>query len=226
MKILERKLDLQKAKTSYKTVVWFYNLWSWLTESKAANKVIEWAGIKDQQTILEVACGTGIVFERIVAKNPNGKNIGIDLSPDMLGKAKQRIQKLNVQNYELMEGNVLELDIEDGSIDILINNFMVDLMPEETFDDIASEFYRVLRPNGIAVISNFSFGENRLNKFWYWVAKKMPDLLAGCRPVSFKENLVKAGFEIEKELQISQNTFPSEVVKVTKAVGPDIGLVS
>jgi len=42
---------------------------------------------KDGKTILEVACGTGVVFEQIVRRNPNGRNLGIDLSPDMLAKA-------------------------------------------------------------------------------------------------------------------------------------------
>ena len=48
------------------------------------------------------------------------------------------------------------------------------------------------------------------------MAKKFPDLLTGCRPVSFKENLVKAGFRIEKHLEVSQNTFPSEIIKAIK----------
>jgi ubiquinone/menaquinone biosynthesis C-methylase UbiE len=199
-------------------VVWFYDFWSWLTESKAAKKVVELAEIRGEQTILEIACGTGVVFEQIVAKNTNGHNIGVDLSPAMLRKAKQRMNNHRAQNYELKEGNVLDLNIQDASIDTLLNNFMIDLMPEETFDKIASEFYRVLKSNGVAVISVFSFGENRLNRFWYWVAKKMPDLLTGCRPVSIKKNLTNAGFEIEYEVQISQNTFPSEVIKARKPV--------
>ena len=221
MNILERKLDKQQTQASYKNVVWFYDFWSWLTESKAAQKVIELAEIKDNQTILEIACGTGIVFERILRKNPNGQNLGIDLSKDMLDKAKKRIQKLNVKNYELREGNVLHLNFEDNSFDILINNFMIDLMPEDTFDKISSEFYRILNPGGTAVISIFSFGKSRVNRFWYWVANKMPLLLTGCRPVTFKENLIKAGFIIENDLQLSQNTFPSEVLKARKIIHPD-----
>ena len=218
MKILGGNFDQLKVQTSYKNVVLFYDFWSWLTESKAAKEVLELAEIKDKQTILEVACGTGIVFEKIVRKNPNGINIGIDLSPDMLGKAKHRLRKLNTHNFELKEGNVFQLDFKDNSFDILINNFMVDLMPEETFDKIASEFYGILKPGDIAVISVFSFGEKRINKFWYWVSKNMPGLLTGCRPVSFKKNLMNAGFSIETDLQLSQNTFPSEVLKARKVV--------
>ena len=216
MEVLKRKLDTNKTKTNYGKVVWFYDFWSWLTESKAAMSVIKFSEIKDGETVLEVACGTGVVFELIVKQNPNGENIGIDLSPDMLNKAKKRLKKLKSNHYEFREGDVLKLDFNDNSCDLVVNNFMVDLMPFATFDKIAEEFYRVTKPDGRVVISTFSFGKKKINKFWFWVAKKFPDILTGCRPVSFKENLVKAGFEIEKSIEISQNTFPSEIIKARK----------
>lgn len=215
MKVLERKLDKPKTKKSYKRVVWFYDIWSWLTESKAAKKVIDLAEIEDGKRILEVACGTGVVFEQIVQRNPNGENIGIDLSPDMLDKARVRL-KTETGNFELKEGDALNLDFDDNTFDIVINNFMVDLMPQKSFDKIAQEFYRVLKPKGVLVISTFSFGKKAVNKIWLWIAKYFPNLLTGCRPVSFKENLIKAGFSIEKDLEISQNTFPSEIIKAKK----------
>lgn len=216
MKILERKLDRTLTIKNYKNIVWFYNFWSWLTESKAAKYVIKYSEIKDGETVLEIACGTGIVFEKIVKQNPNGENMGIDLSPDMLKKAKKRLKKIKNTNVKLKEGDALKLDFKNNSFDLVINNFMVDLMPFDTFDKIAQEFFRVIKPNGRIVISTFSFGKKKVNKFWHWVAKRFPDLLTGCRPVSFKENLIKAGFNIEKVLEISQNTFPSEVILAKK----------
>ncbi len=216
MELLNRKLDTETTKINYKKVVWFYDFWSLLTESKAAKYVIKFADIKDNETILEVACGTGVVFEQIVNLNPNGKNIGIDLSPDMLKKAEKRLKKFKNIDYELKEGNALKLDLDNNSIDILINNFMIDLMPADTFDKIAEEFLRVTKPNGKVVISTFSYGKKKINKFWFWVAKRFPDLLTGCRPVSFKENLIKSGFKIEKDMEISQNTFPSGIIKARK----------
>lgn len=216
MDVLNRKLDKAEIKRSYKKVAWFYDFWSWLTESKAAKKVIDWSDIEDGKNILEVACGTGVVFERIVEKNPDGLNIGIDLSPAMLEKARKRL-KAKTGNYELKEGDALNLDFQNNTFDIVINNFMVDLMPEETFDKIAQEFYSVLRPGGVVVVSTFSYGKKKINKIWFWVAKCFPGFLTGCRPVSFKEYLVRAGFDIEKDMEISQNTFPSEVIKARKS---------
>ncbi len=216
MKVLEREFDIAETKKNFKKVVWFYNFWSWLTESKAAKIVINLADIKGNEAFIEIACGTGIVFETIVKRNPGGRNIGIDLSPSMLEKAKKRLHNVKNANYELIEGDVLNLPFKDNEFDVLVNNFMVDLMPVETFDKISEEFCRVLRPGGVVVISTFSFGYKKVHRFWYWVAKSFPDLLTGCRPVSYKEYLIKAGFVIEKDLKISQNTFPSEIIKARK----------
>ncbi len=217
MEVLKRILDNTEKKKSYKKVVWFYDFWSWLTESKAAKIVIDLAEIENGMEIIEIACGTGVVFEQIVMKNPDGLNIGIDLSPDMLSKARKRL-KNNAGKYELYEGDVLNLIYQDNSFDIIINNFMVDLMPLEFFNNIAQEFYRVLKPNGTIVISTFSFGKKKINRIWFWIAKKIPGLLTGCRPVSFRENLINAGFNIENVILISQNTFPSEIIKAKKFI--------
>ena len=138
------------------------------------------------------------------------------ISPDMLKKAKKKLTKNNRTNYELKEGNALHLDFEDNYFDCVVNNFMVDLMPSDTFDKISEEFYRVTKPNGKVIVSTFSFGKKKINKFWVWTAKKFPGLLTGCRPVSFKENLISAGFKIEVSIEISQNTFPSEIIKAIK----------
>ena len=218
METLNRLFNKNRIVKDYKRVVRFYNLWSLLTESKAAAKVLELAEIKDGQKILEIACGTGVVFEKIVKQNPNGINIGVDLSPDMLKKTKLRLRKKDYTNYEIKEGNVLQLDFPNNSFDLLLNNFMVDLMPEENFDKIASEFYRLLKPNGIALVSTFSKGKKIINKIWLFIAVHLPNLLTGCRPVSFAKHLSNSGFTIEKELKISQNTFPSEVIKAVKQI--------
>ncbi len=221
MNVLERKFDRNETKKNFKKVAGIYNLWSRLTESKAARKVIELAKIKGDEDVLEIACGTGVVFEEIVKRNPSGYSVGVDLSPDMLLKARKRLKNYKNSRFELKEGDVLNLDFKEQLFDIVINNFMVDLMPEDNFDSIAKKFFELLKPGGIVVISTFSFGKKKVNRFWLWVAKKFPDLLTGCRPVSFIQHLKKAGFEIETSVEISQNTFPSEVIKARKNVPPD-----
>lgn len=216
MKVLERGLNERKTKKEFKRVLWIYDFWGRLTEKKAARNVLKLADIKNGSTLLDVACGTGEMLEKIVRINPDGTNIGVDLSPDMLTKAKRKLSTIDRGNFELQEGNALHLDFPENTFDIVINNYMVDLMPLETFDKIAEQFFNILKPNGKIVISTFSFGTNKVHKFWYWLAKTFPSLLTGCRPVSFKNHLIKAGFEIITILEVSQNTFPSEVIEARK----------
>lgn len=216
MEVLMRDFDPEKIKKNFAKVAWVYDFWAWLTESKSTKRVIELCEVNDGCKILDVAVGTGMLFEKLVSLNPNGTNIGIDLSPVMLEKAKKRMEKGKHKNYLLQQGDALSLEFKVESFDILINNFMIDLMPTEYFDKIISEFYRVLKADGITVISTFSFGYKSIHRLWYRMAKNFPDLLTGCRPVSIKENLKNAGFAIEHDEQISQNTFPSEIVKARK----------
>jgi len=216
MQVLKRKLDKAATREDFRKVVGIYDWWGKLTESRAAKAVVEFADPKDGESLLEVACGTGVVFAQLAGKNHAGRNVGIDLSPDMLEKARQRMQKSHLSRFELHEGDVLDLGFQDNSFDLVVNNFMVDLMPVETFEQIASEFYRVLKPDGRLVMSTFSFGTKRINHFWLWIAEHFPDVLTGCRPVEFQPYLAKAGFQIEHSLEISQNSFPSVVIKAKK----------
>ncbi|MCF6171234.1 MAG: hypothetical protein L3J66_09685 [Bacteroidales bacterium] len=64
--------------------------------------------------------------------------------------------------------------------------------------------------------STMAFGQKCYNKIWHWVAKQFPGLLTGCRPVSISPYIEKVGFTIEKVKQLSQNTFPVEVIRAMK----------
>ena len=174
METLKREFNKEATKKKFEKVVWIYNFWSWLTESKAAKEVVKIADIKDYQQILEVACGTGVLFEKIVKLNPNGYSTGVDLTSGMIIKAKKRLSKLKNSNYSFLEGDIFNLNFPNDSFDIIINNFMIDLLPEEAFDKIAEVFFKLLKQNGVVVISTFSFGQKKINKFWIWIAKRFP----------------------------------------------------
>jgi len=164
MDTLRRTFKTKSVQKSYSKVAWKYNLWSRLTESKAAEKVFELAEIQNGENILEVAVGTGIVFEEVSKRNPNGKNIGIDLSPGMLARAIKRSEH-SYQNY-LNYGNAFSLPFKHNQFDLVINNYMFDLLPEEKFEAILLEFKRVLKNPGRVVITNMVYGKYWFNKFW------------------------------------------------------------
>ena len=87
----QKKLDARVSQAEivgiYNSLATVYDIWGNLTESKARKRALELAEIKNGQNILEVAVGTGLAFFEIVKRNPDGTNIGIDISAGMLKKA-------------------------------------------------------------------------------------------------------------------------------------------
>jgi len=213
---LKRTFSEEKTKKSYSRVSKVYNIWSRLFESKTAERVIELAQIKNGDTILEAAVGTGAQFEKITLVNKNGFTEGIDLSPDMLSFAKKRMEDYPQENYRLQNGSVYDLPFEDSKFDLIINSYMFDLLPEEDYPKILGEFSRVLKKGGRIVISTMTFGKSWYNKPWDKIAEWFPSLMTECRPIHLEEYIKKAGFKIEITEQLSQNSFPSEVIKAVK----------
>jgi ubiquinone/menaquinone biosynthesis C-methylase UbiE len=211
--IFPRTYSPQTMKEQYARVAWFYDFWGRLTEDKALQRLVNLAEIEDGCEALEVAVGTGRLFAWLVARNPSGRNEGIDLSPDMLTRARRRLTDLAAsRSARLQEGSAYALPFESDSFDILFNTFMLDMLPEEDFPRVLGEFKRVLKPGGKLALAYFSHGRTRANRFWVWTAKHFPSLLTECRPIQLVTPLRQAGFEILHREDISQNTFPSKIV--------------
>ena len=214
--ILSRTFKPQATNSQFAAVAWFYDLWALLTETKAVGRALSLAQIQDNLSVLEVAVGTGRLFSQIVKLNPHGRNEGIDFSPDMLAHARRRLQGMPATAYRLQQGSAYELSYADGSFDLLFNTYMLDLLPEQDFPKVLSEFRRVLKPDGKMVLVSFGFGTYWFNRFWYWLAKAFPALLTNCRPVRIGRTVALAGFHNLHVEHVSQNTFPSDIVVAEK----------
>lgn len=214
--VLPRTFSERTVTRQYALVAWFYDLWARLTEEKAIRRALELADLHDGLDVLEVAVGTGRLFRRIVERNPHGRNEGLDLSPEMLARARRRLSTIPTGSWNLSTGSAFDLPFPDGSFDRLFNTYMLDLLPEEDFPRALNEFQRVLRPGGRLILVTFGFGEHAYNRLWLWLARHAPALLTNCRPVRPQEAVRSAGLEIVHTEAISQNTFPSEVLVAVK----------
>jgi ubiquinone/menaquinone biosynthesis C-methylase UbiE len=210
-KVHYSKTNIEKV---YSKVTWIYDVWSKLTESKALRKALEFASIESGESVLEVAVGTGSLFEQIINLNPNGRNEGLDISESMLKKARIRLSKY--KNFNLIHGDAYKLPYDDDTFDVLVNNYMFDLLPSEVYPSIFQEFKRVLKPNGRLVITTMTEGKEWYSRMWNIVARKAPSLLTGCRPVNLESIIKNVGFSVEKSEYITQNTFPSLVIYAVK----------
>lgn len=193
-----------------------YDIWGKLAETRARDRAIELADIADGQTILEVAVGTGLGFYDIVQRNPNGRNIGVDISPGMLQKAEKRLGKLAGVNYELKIGDAFNLDQDSESVDILVNNYMFDLIAFEEMNTILDEFRRVLKKGGKLILVNMTEGESFGSGIYSLIYRLSPKSFGGCRGVKLGDKLQKHGFEVKTREYYQQLRFPSEVILASK----------
>jgi len=219
---LLRKFNSSETQKAYSKIAWFYDFWGWLTESKANHKVIELSEIKDREYVLEAAVGTGRLFQQIVLSNPGGFAVGFDLTPAMLQKARRRCDQSDERRYSLEIADTYHLPYSAESFDLLINNFMLDLLPESDYSHILNEFNRVLKPGSHLLISTMAFGHRWYHRFWTWVAVTFPCLLTNCRPVQIGQYLKQSGFVNIQSVFISQNTFPSLVWSSYKKMGDEL----
>jgi ubiquinone/menaquinone biosynthesis C-methylase UbiE len=217
--ILEARYTHEEIVRKYNWIAPIYDLFGILMESKARQRAIDMAAIKNGEKILEVAFGTGLNFVEILKRNPQGWVDGIDVSMKMLERAQKRISKTGHKNYTLYLGDCRHLPFEDGAFDILMTQYLLDILPVEDFTPILLQFRRVLKDGGRIVLVNMTKGERWLNKIYEEIYKLKPPLLAGCRGVMAQPFLEEIGFkEFQREF-VSQLGFPSEVVLGVKRNG-------
>jgi ubiquinone/menaquinone biosynthesis C-methylase UbiE len=214
--ILEAKLSKEQVPEVYTDRARFYDVWGIFTESKAQKRSLEIANIQDGETVLEVAVGTGLTFARVLKQNPSGWNEGIDLTAAMLAKAKKKAAQSGTTNYQLRIGDAYDLPFENGRFDLLINNYMFDLLPKADFPQVLSEFRRVLKPNGRLLLVNMAKGKRWYNQLWENLYKRSETSMAGCRGVSMTAPVVANGFTVSHHEYISQMSFPSEIILAQK----------
>lgn len=193
-----------------------YDIWGKLAETRARNRALELADIKDGQNILEVAVGTGLGFYEIVQRNPNGTNIGVDISPGMLQKAQKRLGKRIGANYELKIGNAFSLEAQDACFDLLVNNYMFDLIAFDDMDTIIEEFKRVLKKGGKLILVSMTEGESFGSGIYGLIYRISPRSFGGCRAVKLSDRLQQHGFEVKSREYHQQLWFPSEVILACK----------
>lgn len=213
---LPAQYDKQDIVRHYNNMAARYDIWGRLTESKARARCLELAAIQDGEAVLEVAVGTGLAFTEILRRNPSGHNEGIDLTTDMLAQAQHKADQVGHNNYTLRRGDAYALDYPTDSFDVLVNNYMFDLLPATDFPRVLAEFARVLRPGGRLVMANMALSWRWYQRIWPWAYSRNPNWTGGCRGVSLAGPLTAAGFTVTHQENVSQMTFPSQVLLAVK----------
>ncbi len=151
------------------------------------------ASLKEGEVVLDLGSGAG--FDSFLSSfkvGKTGKVIGVDMTDEMLKKARENAKKGNYTNVEFRNGDIEDLPVDDDSIDAIISNCVVNLAPDK--EKVFKEAYRVLKKGGRLMISDVV-----LIKPLPEDLKNDKDLLVGCisgaiLKQDYLDLLKKAGF--------------------------------
>lgn len=152
--------------------------------------------IKEGDVVLDLGCGAG--FDCFLASKKAGKTgrvIGIDMTEEMIKKAKANADRLGIKNTEFILGEIENLPIKENTIDIIITNCVINLTPDKS--KTFKEAYRVLKNGGRIYLSDIVLLEELSEE-----QRNDKDLLSGCVAGALpKEDYLKkikdAGFEVK-----------------------------
>ncbi len=165
----------------------------------------EFAKINAGDTVLDLGSGAGNdVFVARTLTGATGSLIGVDMTEKMIEKANENKAKLGYENVEFRLGDIEALPVEDDSVDVIISNCVLNLVPDK--QKAFSEMYRVLKPGGHFSVSDIVI-EGTLTE----AVREAAALYAGCvsgalTKAQYLENIEEAAFvevEIQKEREIA-----------------------
>lgn len=162
------------------------------------------AKLKPGETVLDLGSGGGLdCFLAARQVGETGHVIGVDMTPEMLERARSNAIKVNTANVEFREGYLEALPVEDASVDVVISNCVINLSPDKA--QVFREIFRVLKAGGRVAVSdivtNGALPEAIQNSMEAWGA-----CVAGALDMKdYTRGLTEAGFT-DTHVQPKDNT--------------------
>ncbi|MEM7446825.1 MAG: arsenite methyltransferase [Myxococcota bacterium] len=165
------------------------------------------AGLCEGETVLDLGAGGGFdCFLAAKQVGPTGRVIGVDMTPDMVSKARANATKLGTANVDFRLGEIEHLPVADNSVDVILSNCVINLSPDK--GAVFRDAFRVLKPSGRLAISDV-VATRTLPEALQNDVVALTGCVAGATDIATVERLLgEAGFEsVEVTIKMESREF-------------------
>lgn len=203
----------EATRESYGRISKFFGYIEDWAEKDVREKGLELLKPQEGEKILEFGFGTGRTLTEIAEDvGESGKAYGIDVTPEMVERAKERLKTDGVE-AEIQVGDVRDMPFESGSFDAVYSACTLELFDTSDIPEVLEECKRVLKEKGRLVIASLCREGHENSKMvgaYEWLHKRFPKLI-DCRPIYVRDSIENAGFEIMNEREVDVYGIPFKV---------------
>ncbi len=163
------------------------------------------ASLREGETVVDLGSGAG--FDAFLASRqvgPTGRVIGVDMTPEMIEKARENARKGGYENVAFRLGEIEHLPVADGEADAIISNCVINLSPDK--QQVFREAFRILRPGGRLMVSDIVLTKDLPEAIKASLTAWIGCVAGAARKADYLGAIAAAGFTgIEV---VGQNVFP------------------
>lgn len=201
----------------YDRLAFFYPLLTYCFHSKAHRAAIKRARIEDGSRVLEIACGSGEMFGRILKANPGGINVGVDLSPKMAAFTQRRATvKAPKTSSFCQASDVRQLPFGEASFETVVCCYLFELLGCSDIEAALFEVRRVLKPGGRLVLVVIGQNASLFNRAYRLGGTLLPAFWGRQVEHQLVPTLEGLGFSIETDEHVRQGYYPSRVMTLIR----------
>ncbi len=162
------------------------------------------AALKPGEAVLDLGAGAGFdCFLAARAVGPDGLVIGVDMTPEMVSRARENARKAGYENVDFRLGEIEHLPVADETVDVIISNCVINLSPDKPA--VFREAFRVLKPGGRLAVSDVVATAD-LPAEWWDDMRLLSSCISGAATVDEVEAMLAAAGFVDIEIRAKEES--------------------